>query len=481
MRRILTLISMVTVFTGCASTIEETEPAQLTSPLAQAQTVKLFVGQDLGAVGGLDDYNQGYVDYFGAPSGVTIYTGLSTLEGLNSKVNYGAGDNYASLYLEDERFDGVDMAIGLYLVDQLAAVNSGELDGKITELAKWIGQSERTVYLRIGYEFEGSWNGYSANAYQKAYRRIVDGMRKEGVDNVQFVWQSSGYEEQRDNLMSYYPGDNYVDWMSYSYFNHDPDEAGIEMLRLAREKNKPVMIAELTPRGSNLMYDDGKSTWDNWFAPFLSHLEKNKDVIGIIAYINANWDEQAMWKGQGWGDTRLQSNLYIANKWRRTIVREEWAVKSTQKQPPIFILPDDYEEQKLKRNKQAQTLVPNENQRQAEDAIPAGNVRIYPDSLAVGGKGMAYMYAEGDSLTFEGVAQSNFFSIRYASERSGKIGLFVDGIRRYDIEFDSTGSWVGSYKKVEFRVDIPSESEVSIRWETGDAALNVDYVLFDRR
>jgi hypothetical protein len=481
MRRILTLISMVAVFTGCASTVDKAEPVALYTPLTQVETVKLFVGQDLGAVGGLADYNQGYVDYFGVPAGVTIYTGLSTLEGLNSKVNYGAGDNYASLYLEDDTFDGVDMAIGLYLVDQLAAINSGELDGKITELAKWIGQSKRTVYLRVGYEFEGSWNGYNANAYQKAYRRIVDGMREEGIDNVQFVWQSSGYEEQRENLLSYYPGDDYVDWMSYSYFNHDPDEAGKEMLRLAREKNKPVMIAELTPRGSNLMYDDGKASWDNWFVPFLGHLEKNRDVIGIIAYINALWDEQPMWQGQGWGDTRIQSNLYLSNKWRRTIVREGWEVKSTVKRPPIFILPDDYEQQKATRVELAKDMLPNDNQYQAEDASPSGNVRAYTDGQAVGGKGMAYIYQEGDALSFGEVAQSNMFAIRYASERSGKIGLFVDGNRAYDIEFDATGTWVGSYNLVEFKVEIPKGAEVSIRWEKGDAALNIDYVVFDKR
>ncbi|GAL28338.1 hypothetical protein JCM19239_3594 [Vibrio variabilis] len=65
------------------------------------------------------------------------------------------------------------------------------------------------------------------------------------------------------------------------------------------------------------------------------------------------------------------------------------------------------------------------------------------------------MYQQGDSLTFSGVPQSNYFVIRYASERSGKIGLFVNGQRSYDIEFDSTGSWVGTYNKVEMRVDIP--------------------------
>ncbi|GAL28339.1 hypothetical protein JCM19239_3595 [Vibrio variabilis] len=109
----------------------------------------------------------------------------------------------------------------------------------------------------------------------------------------------------------------------------------------------------------------------------MNHLKENQDVIKIIAYINADWDAQPMWKGQGWGDTRLQSNLYIANKWRRTIKREEWLVTSTVAIPPIFLLPDDYDELKQARNKAAEDTVPQENQWQAEDATPTGNVRIY--------------------------------------------------------------------------------------------------------
>ncbi|GAL35190.1 hypothetical protein JCM19240_3560 [Vibrio maritimus] len=81
------------------------------------------------------------------------------------------------------------------------------------------------------------------------------------------------------------------------------------------------------------------------------------------------------------GDTRLQSNLYIANKWRRTIKREEWLVTLTVAIPPIFLLPDNYDELKSARNKAAEDTIPQENQWQAEDATPTGNVRIYQMAL----------------------------------------------------------------------------------------------------
>lgn len=479
MKHYLAALLSFTLLTACSTSLPE--PISRTSQPDIPDKVRLFVGQDLESVGGLAGYNQGYIDYFGVPAGVTIYTSLQSLEGLNSKVNYGAGDSSADLYLSDPAFQGVDIAMGLNLVDQLDKINRGALDNNLAELAEWIKQSQRKVYLRIGYEYEGAWNGYEPQAYQEAYRRIVNVLHRAQVSNVEYVWQSSGYEEERENLLSYYPGDEYVDWMSYSYFNHNPKEAGKETLRLARERNKPVMIAELTPRGANLLLDDGRELWQSWFVPFLKHVEENQDVIGIIAYINALWDEQPMWQGQGWGDSRLQSNLYLANKWRRTIKREQWEVKTTVSEPPLFLFPDDYEERKQARNQSQQALVPTEQQSQAELATPKGNARIYPDSAAVGGQGIAYIYQEGDGITFKEVAQSNYLIVRYASERSGTIGLAVNGVRQYDLEFESTGAWVGSYKQIELKVDIPNQADVEVIWNEGDSALNIDYLVFDKR
>lgn len=37
----------------------------------------VFIGQDLGSVGGLEDYNDGYFDHFPPAAGITTYTNLS--------------------------------------------------------------------------------------------------------------------------------------------------------------------------------------------------------------------------------------------------------------------------------------------------------------------------------------------------------------------------------------------------------------------
>ncbi len=71
-----------------------------------------------------------------------------------------------------------------------------------------------------------------------AYRRIVDRFRDKGIRNVAFVWHSfasTGSEE----LMDWYPGDGYVDWVGISYFNQ-PQSYMMPVIDAAKKLKKPV-------------------------------------------------------------------------------------------------------------------------------------------------------------------------------------------------------------------------------------------------
>jgi hypothetical protein len=117
------------------------------------------------------------------------------------------------------------------------------------------------------------------------------------------------------------------------------------MLDFAREKGKPVMIAEASPQGYDLAKNtnrnitpilDGPSgegrvelepeeIWNAWFGPVFEFMEEHRDVIRALAYINANWDAQAMWgppyNSGYWGDTRLEANPYVAERFNESIER----------------------------------------------------------------------------------------------------------------------------------------------------------------
>lgn len=272
----------------------------------------LFLGQELGAVGGFPgDHDQGYVDYVGMPAGVTIYTDLRFPFSLQQRVNFGSGDLCGPCYLNNPAFDGALLAIGLYMVGDLPAVVAGERDANIELLGNFIRTANRPVLLRIGYEFDGSWNGYDPTLYQQAFRRIMDRLRAQGVLNVAAVWQSSGSTTNKSTLLRWYPGDEYVDWVAYSYFKQSNPSGG--MMAIARERGKPVMIAESTPQ-RNLSLGDPVTHWNAWFAPFFAHVHANADVIKAVAYINTRWFDQPAW-GVGWGDSRVQIRPEIKSRW----------------------------------------------------------------------------------------------------------------------------------------------------------------------
>ena len=304
----------------------------------------VFVGQDLSATGGLDDYSQGYSDYFETPAGVTIYTNLSPggesygyynkgLDGLKTKANWGAGDSWASAYLLDCPYTHSALAIGLSLVNHEKKVAKGLHDDLIIELGTWIKSIKRPVFLRIGYEFDGwDWNHYQRKPYLKAWERIHTIFKKLQVENVALVWQSKGTGSDQKILEAWYPGAALVDWCAYSYFGA-PDN---EMIHFARKHKKPVFVAEATPvrQVENLYFETdlknetlGPKIWKEWFEPFFDTIEQNSDVIKAFSYINADWSSQPMWITNPVFqkvDARLQVNEYIRKKWKAEMEKDRY-------------------------------------------------------------------------------------------------------------------------------------------------------------
>jgi hypothetical protein len=342
---------------------------------------RLFIiGQDLGSVRDYQasgccpqaDANTMYLNFYALTSEEGGFGGLGIdLEGepIDREFDWGAGMTNA--WKSATEFEG-GLAIGLSMTendnpDGLARIVAGEFDHNIRQLARFFSLINEPVYLRIGYEFDGGWNkGYEdPEKYVAAYRRIVDGLRAENADNVQFVWQSAAFpldilnDGGYTDIRQWYPGDEYVDWMGLSLFLLLDEGPGIEtdfepptarqligkVLELAREQDKPVFIGEASPQGYDLARNtnaniaatwDGpqgegrrkvspEEIWDEWFAPVFEFLEENRDVIYALAYINCNWDSQDMWdapyESGYWGDSRLQVSPLLAERFTEAIER----------------------------------------------------------------------------------------------------------------------------------------------------------------
>jgi hypothetical protein len=104
---------------------------------------------------------------------------------------------------------------------------------------------------------------------------------------------------------------------------------------------------------------------------------------------------------------------------------------------------------------------------------------------ASGGVIVANMAAPGRSVTFSGVSAASQLVVRYASASAGTISLYVNGVKAFPpsgtdaFAFTSTGAWVGTYAVATFTLAIPQDANVTIRFDTGDSGINLDYVSFE--
>ena len=190
-------------------------------------------------------------------------------------------------------------------------VADGSYDHLIDELVDFVRNHPKHPFLiRIGYEFDGNWNGYDPKNFKLAFQRIVKALQAAKLTNYATVYASSSGATP-EQFIEYDPGSEYYEWVGYSWWGGDKD--GQAALDFARKVGKPIFIAEATPRGIFFGKQDHREIWNTWFAKFFAHIEANKDVVRAISYINANWDAQDMW--DGWGQSRLETAPYLKSKW----------------------------------------------------------------------------------------------------------------------------------------------------------------------
>ncbi|MCA9399400.1 MAG: hypothetical protein KC684_08410 [Candidatus Omnitrophica bacterium] len=250
------------------------------------------------------------------PAGFMVYTGIHDLQGLdNWSSDYGAGKANAQELVD--RYPGGAIQIGLYMVDSLQKTYNGEFDENIERMARWMESVDVPIFLRIGYEFDGPHNHYDPEDYKKAYIYIVEKLKAMGVDNVDYVWHSYANKEVMD-IEPWYPGDEYVDWIALSYFDQ-PQSFMTHVVDFAKAHDKPLMIAEATPRNKKL---HSPLAWKIWFQPFFRFVETND--VKIISYINSHWETMPMWVGQGWGDARIEAYEGVKQLWLEKMKEERY-------------------------------------------------------------------------------------------------------------------------------------------------------------
>lgn len=239
-----------------------------------------------------------------------VYTSIQKMQGLDKAADDGAGVNYADYYIH--RYPHSVIQLALYMVGALDDTLKGRYDDNILKLAAWMKEVRSPIYLRIGYEFDLPSNAYDPLEYKEAYQYIVGHLRAQGVKNVAYVWHSASMIDPQGNFMDWYPGDDYVDWFAVSIFNPMQIATAKKFFIIAKDHQKPLMIAESTPAGE--FSSNGKKEWFRHYFDFI-----NNDDIQIACYINSNWNAYPLFESMNWGDARVQNDPEIKKIWTKEI------------------------------------------------------------------------------------------------------------------------------------------------------------------
>ena len=164
-----------------------------------------------------------------------------------------------------------------------------------------------------GYWFPWSDLHQSANDYKEAYRKFVDIFRQEKVPHVTWVFHPDLTNEIEWNWLgslsdfpnhtrwakpaSYYPGDDYVDWIGFSRYGKDDELSDIDdypsfsskmdqfdLLIKSLNATKPIMIAEIAVT-ENPYDPNAKKVW---FEEMFTDI-KSRPRIKAFSYWNESW------------------------------------------------------------------------------------------------------------------------------------------------------------------------------------------------
>ncbi|MEM9929477.1 MAG: glycosyl hydrolase, partial [Bacteroidota bacterium] len=280
-----------------------------------------------------------YLDYFpdeAMPGGWSAYWGVPEFKGITQAHKNNTGSTQHHQMLVDQ-FPNTVIQSAMWMVGKWEVAKKagkGDYDKVIKQYAEWAKSTNRPIYLRIGYEFDGPHNELEPEQYVKAYRRIVKLLRKKGANNIAFVWHSYASRPYNSyKLSAWYPGDEYVDWVGISVFGHAYGGADFgpycdDVLNFAKAHKKPVMIAEANPiQGVD---QEGTTAWDQWFANFFSFIYRKN--IKAVSFINEDWPRLYIPDISHWKDGRLYNNDKVAKAWFRETNKARYLKQS----PELF-------------------------------------------------------------------------------------------------------------------------------------------------
>ncbi|WP_190394140.1 glycoside hydrolase family 26 protein [Nocardiopsis quinghaiensis] len=102
------------------------------------------------------------------------------------------------------------------------SVIDGGFDRSLRSQARAIAELEVPYFVTFDHEADAN-KRYNTRGtpeeFVRAWRHIVDLYREEGADNAVWVWNVTGWKGNLERLPGLWPGNDYVDWLSWEAYN----------------------------------------------------------------------------------------------------------------------------------------------------------------------------------------------------------------------------------------------------------------------
>ena len=239
-----------------------------------------------------------------------------------------------TLHMLDEVWQGKATPFANVIVSGASAWAIGNTtthDAKINVWASHVEQyldmgGGRTLIIAPLQEGNGNWTSYgcSPTNFKAAYKKFVDIFRSRGIDETKVRWAfaPNGWTPPGcGSLASYYPGDSYVDVLSFSAYNFGDCFAGSNWVPpswvvdgpinelTAINGTKPIVIAQT---GAPKSCSSGSTGGDQaqWVRDLFNHLRGKDNVAGFV-WFNLPKTENGVFM-----DWRLWDNPWVSQGWK---------------------------------------------------------------------------------------------------------------------------------------------------------------------
>ncbi len=165
------------------------------------------------------------------------------------------GEPFSISFAETARQHGATLLIDLDPTSaSCSSIAAGQQDAFLESYAESVKAFGHPVIISFGHEMNGTWYpwGWTQTkpaVFVRAWRHVVDVFRRNGADNVTWLWTINSVASYEGPIGDYWPGASYVTWVAFDAYYYSPDDDfsgvfGPSIAALRRLTTKPILIGE---------------------------------------------------------------------------------------------------------------------------------------------------------------------------------------------------------------------------------------------